>query len=147
MELIICIGIQATGKSEFCKQKLYKTHIRLNLDMLRTRNREKLLLEACIAAKQPVVIDNTNPTIAERQKYITIAKDAGFNVIGYYFQSSINEALAYNQKRDTAVPNAALFATHKKLELPSYNEGFDSLHYVKKDTNGGFIVEDYNHEI
>lgn len=147
MEMILFIGIQAVGKSEFFTQYFYKTHIRLNLDMLKTRHRENLLLEACIAAKQPFVIDNTNPTAEERRKYIIKAKEAQFKVSGYYFQSNINEAIACNKQREDSVPDVALFATHKKLELPRYDEGFDSLQYVKKDGNGGFIVEVYSDEV
>jgi len=146
MEMILFIGIQAAGKSEFFKQKFYNTHIRINLDMLKTRHREKLLTEACIAAKQPFVVDNTNPTAPDRSKYITKAKDAKFTISGYYFQSSISESLEYNEQREAKVPRGAIFATHKKLELPSYDEGFDFLWYVRKD-NGGFIVEEYLHEI
>ena len=147
MEMALFIGIQAVGKSEFYKQYFYKTHIRLNLDMLKTRHRENLLLEACITAKQPFVIDNTNPTAEERHKYLTRAKEARFKVVGYYFQSSINDALACNKQREDAVPDVALFATHKKLELPLIDEGFDVLFYVRKDGSGGFIVEEYSDEI
>jgi len=39
MEAIIFIGIQATGKSTFYKDNFFKTHIRINLDMLKTRKR------------------------------------------------------------------------------------------------------------
>ena len=147
MEMIIFIGIQAVGKSEFYKQQFYKTHIRLNLDMLKTRHRENLLIDACIAAKQPFVIDNTNPTAEERRKYLSKAKDANFKVTGYYFQSNINDAIACNKGRKDAVPDVAIFATHKKLELPRLDEGFDLLYYVKKDGNGGFVVEEYCDEV
>ena len=37
-EAVILIGIQATGKSEFYKNKFADTHMRINLDMLKTRN-------------------------------------------------------------------------------------------------------------
>ena len=75
MEAVILCGIQATGKSTFCHSRLYSTHIRLNLDMLKTRHREDVLFEACLRAKQPFVVDNTNPyrlavirgTIVERR--------------------------------------------------------------------------------
>ena len=40
MEAIIFIGIQATGKSAFYQQRFADTHIRLNLDMLKTRRRK-----------------------------------------------------------------------------------------------------------
>jgi predicted kinase len=99
MEEIIFIGIQATGKSTFYKDNFFKTHIRINLDMLKTRNREDILLEACVKAKQPFVVDNTNPTDMDRKKYIDIAKAADFKVVGYYFQSNINEAVLRNENR------------------------------------------------
>ena len=149
MEMIIFIGIQAVGKSEFYKQNFCDTHIRINLDMLKTRHREKLLIEACIAAKQPFVVDNTNPTAADRRRYTSLTKDSGFGIIGYYFQSNINDAIACNEKRakSKAVPKAAILAAHKRLELPKLSEGFDALHYVRKDNNGGFIVEVYLDEV
>ena len=56
MNMILFIGIQATGKSEFYKRNFYKTHIRINLDMLKTRHRERILIGACLTAKQPFVI-------------------------------------------------------------------------------------------
>ncbi|MEQ9548531.1 MAG: hypothetical protein RIM23_02765 [Coleofasciculus sp. G3-WIS-01] len=43
MEAVILIGIQASGKSSFCRDRLYNTHIRINLDMLKTRHREAIL--------------------------------------------------------------------------------------------------------
>lgn len=74
MEAIIFVGIQATGKSTFYRENFFKTHIRINLDMLKTRHRENIILEACIKAKQPFVIDNTNPSMNDRKKYIEISK-------------------------------------------------------------------------
>ena len=146
--MVLFIGIQAVGKSEFFKQYFYKTHVRINLDMLKTRHREQLLFDACIAAKQPFAIDNTNPTREERQKYIQKAKNAMFQVLGFYFQSSIKDALICNKQREDSVPDVAILSTHKKLQLPRVDEGFDTLFYVKKmeskDGIGGFVVEGYN---
>lgn len=68
MEAILLCGIQATGKSTFCRERLFSSHVRLNLDMLKTRHREDVLLRACIEAKQPFVIDNTNPKPAVNPK-------------------------------------------------------------------------------
>ncbi len=86
MEIILFMGIQASGKSTFYQEYFSNTHIRINLDMLKTRHREKILLNACLEAKQRFVVDNTNPTVADRKKYITLAKASGFKIIGYYFQ-------------------------------------------------------------
>ena len=41
MELILLIGIQASGKSTFFKRRYCDTHVRINLDMLKTRHREE----------------------------------------------------------------------------------------------------------
>src|SRR3954471_10136443 len=100
MEAIIFSGLQGAGKSTFYKQRFFDTHVRVNLDMLRTRNRERLLLEACIAMKQPFVVDNTNATVESRAPYIALAHAAGFRAIGYSFSISVNEAVAHNARRE-----------------------------------------------
>lgn len=145
MEAIIFIGIQATGKSSFYKQFFSDTHIRLNLDMLKTRHRESLLLEACLAGKQSFVVDNTNPTILERQKYINAAKEKKFTVIGYYFKSNLEQALERNSARSAkaCIPRAAILHTYNKLELPSMDEGFDKLFYVRTDNENLFSVDEW----
>ena len=89
MTTVILIGIPASGKSTFCKERFFNTHVRISLDMLKTRHREKLLFQACIAAKQSFVIDNTNASTVERKRFIQPAREAGFKVIGYYFSSRI----------------------------------------------------------
>jgi predicted kinase len=78
-----------------------------------------------------LVVDNTNPTIVDRQRYITPAIAARFQVVGYYFESKINDALARNNQRDRHVPEPGIRGTHSRLELPDISEGFDELYYVK----------------
>ena len=149
MEAIILIGIQAAGKSTFYQQRFFATHIRLSLDMLKTRHREQLLLRACLEAKQPFVVDNTNPTRAERAVYINAAKAAGFSVTGYYFQAKPAEALARNALRSgkARVPDKGVLGTYKRLELPRYAEGFDQLFYVSINEHNEFVVEEWRDEI
>ena len=89
MECVIFIGIQASGKSTFYKEKFYDTHVRINLDMLKTRHREHIFVDASINAKQPFVIDNTNPTKRDRQKYMDAARSQQFKVTGYYFEPNL----------------------------------------------------------
>lgn len=143
MEIVIFIGLQASGKSSFYQEKLLNSHIRLNLDMLKTRHREKILFDACLEAKQSLVIDNTNPTVSERQRYILPAKIKSFKITGYYFQSNIEECKQRNSQRHekSRVPLVGILATAKKLELPTYQEGFDQLYYVKMSNNNSFIID------
>ena len=51
MEAVLFIGIQATGKSSFYLERFFRTHVRFNGDMLRTRHREELLVQACLEGK------------------------------------------------------------------------------------------------
>ncbi len=148
MEGIIFIGIQGSGKSTFFQQYFTKTHIRLNMDMLKTRHRESILMKACIEAKQPFVIDNTNPSRSDRKKYIDILLAKNFSVKGYFFQSRIQNCLKRNQKRskEERVPDIGIKGTHSKLELPSYQEGFTELYFVSLK-NYEFIVQDWNDEV
>ena len=145
MEAVIFIGIQASGKSSFYQARFWRTHLRLNLDMLRTRHREWVLFEACLAAKQQFVIDNTNASLAERALYIAPARAAGFHVVGYYFRSNILDALRRNDTREgTAhIPDMGIYAAHQRLQLPKYDEGFDELRYVKLTETNRFIVEEW----
>ena len=148
MNMILFTGIQATGKSEFYKRFFYKTHIRINLDMLKTRNRERILVEACLTAKQPFVVDNMNLSAADRRCYIGRAKHYGFVVIGYYFKSAIQEAISRNEQREgkEKIPLPALRSAHAKLELPVITEGYDELFYVHIKNND-FIIEEYRDDI
>lgn len=145
MELVLCIGIPATGKSTFCRERFYDTHLRLNLDMLRTRHRERLLVAACIEAKQRFVVDNNNVTREERAAYILPAKAAVFSVSGYFFQSRVRDALERNRLRPepARVPDKAVLGMSGRLELPAMAEGFDRLHFVRLLDAGGFLVEDW----
>lgn len=142
MQAVLFMGLQASGKSSFYLQQFYQTHIRLNMDMLRTRHREQILLSACLTGKQPFVIDNTNPTREDRERYIVPAKEHRFSICGYYFQSSLEQCLTRNAARygKAKIPDIALKGTHNKLVLPSYDEGFDELFYVTMMDNG-FQVE------
>ena len=61
MDAVLFIGLQASGNSSFYKERYFSTHVRISLDLLKTRNRERQFLTACLDTQQPFVIDNTNP--------------------------------------------------------------------------------------
>jgi predicted kinase len=149
MEAIIFIGIQGAGKSTFFQQRFFATHVRINLDMLKTRNRERILLAACLEAKQPFVIDNINVTREARAGYISQAKAAGFSVTGYYFKSALQDALERNHQRKgkALIPEKGIIGAYRKLELPGFDEGFDRLFYVEIGDNGAFIVKEWSDEV
>lgn len=133
MEVIIFCGIQATGKSTFYKQHFFNSHVRISLDLLKTRHREKCFIDLCYSTEKSFVVDNTNPQMEDRLKYIREAKERKAKVIGYYFQSNLKECIERNEKRTgiEVIPLVGIKGTYNKLELPSFDEGFDELYYVQ----------------
>jgi len=145
MEMILFTGIPSSGKSTFYQERFFHTHVRLNLDMLKTRRRELLLVQACLTGKIKMVIDNTNVSAAERAVYISLAREAGFRVEGYYFQAELKEALQRNRLRvgKARINDKGLVARYRQLEIPAYAEGFDQLYDVRIDPESHqFIVEE-----
>jgi predicted kinase len=132
MEMIILIGIPASGKTTFYLEQFFETHVRISMDLLRTRNRERNFVSACLTTQQRFVVDNTNPTRADRSRYIEAARNAKFRVIGYFFEPDPKASYERNQARSEKrrVPPAGLFGMLKRLERPSIDEGFDLLFLV-----------------
>jgi predicted kinase len=148
MQLVLFTGIPAAGKSSFYRERFADTHVRINLDMLRTRHRERLLFAACLEAKAAVVVDNTNPTRADRARYIEAAKAAGFEVVGFYFRSVVAECVERNAARSDAqrIREGGITHAATRLERPEPSEGFDQLFYVRL-SDDGFLVEDWSGQI
>src|SRR4051794_13234649 len=96
------------------------------MDLLRTRHREAAFLKTCLDTRQRFVVDNTNPTVAERARYIVPAREAGFRVIGYLVEVDRDLAAA----RRTALPPAALRDFARRFVRPAPEEGFDELWHV-----------------
>ncbi|MFL6235516.1 MAG: AAA family ATPase [Thermoanaerobaculia bacterium] len=142
MEAILFIGIQGAGKSTFYQQRFFDTHVRISLDMLKTRYREQIFLHACILAKQPFVVDNTNVLAAERERYIAPAREAGFRIVGYYFPVPVRHAIGRNQKREgkKKIPVQGILGTQKRLQAPGREEGFDVLYCVTVTEEHEFVV-------
>ena len=146
MEMVLFIGIPGSGKSTFYRERFFDTHVRINLDMLKTRHREMTLIQACIAARQPFVVDNTNVSTVERARYIPLARQVGYRVVGVYFRSNLAEALKRNQQRagKALVPAQGVRARFNLLELPHVSEGFDQLYYVWIDPfTSRFNIEEW----
>jgi len=142
MEAVILVGVQGAGKSTFYRERFFDTHVRINLDMLRTRKREQQLLTACLEAGQSFVVDNTNPQANDRAKYVGPARAKGFRVIAYFFDVPLRDAMHRNNQRKLRqkIPPVAVAGTHKKLEPPGKNEGFDQIFTVRVTEPAGFVV-------
>ncbi len=138
---VIFIGLQASGKTTFYRQMLWE-YVHINLDTLHTRNKERLLLEECLRRGDSFVVDNTNPSKEDRARYIGAARAYNYRIEGYFFRSVLADCIERNRARTgkACVPDKAIACTSGRLELPSPQEGFDRLYFVRME-QGKFIVE------
>ncbi len=149
MELVILIGLQASGKSAFRRARFFETHTCVSKDdfpkVKNRHKRQRRMIEEAFTQGRSVVIDNTNPTLADRAELISIAREFQAQVTGYYFESLVADCRERNAQREgtARVPEVAIFTTIKKLERPSYKEGFDKLFYVRLADNSEFESSDW----
>lgn len=141
MEAVLLIGVQGSGKTMFYTERFLQSHIRNSRDTLKTRHRQRLLINACLAAHQAFVVDNTNFLRLQRAEIIGAAKSAGFRVTGYYFHCELREALRRNsQRKGEGIPRIGVVVTYKRLEPPTWSEGFDNLSIVEINAANEFVV-------
>ena len=143
MEAVIFVGIQGSGKTSFYRDRFFESHVRISLDMLRTRQREQLLLAACLQGKQSFVIDNTNPLPCDRSRYTGPARASGFRVVAYLFETTLQDAIRRNNQRagKHRIPVPGIAGTFRKLQAPKLEEGFDEIYTVRISPENGFVVE------
>jgi predicted kinase len=147
MELVIFVGLQASGKTSFYQARFARTHEVVSKDrMPNNRNptrRQLVLVEEALRAGRSVVVDNTNARAADRLPLVMLGHSLGARVVGYYFESRVEDCLERNRGRagKARVPDVALYATRKRLEAPSYAEGFDALYFVRMDAGGWAVAE------
>src|ERR1044071_4406014 len=122
MEAIVFCGVQGSGKSTLYRDRFLDTHVQVSLDLLRSRSREAELVRDCLEAGRPFVVDKTNPTPADRARYVDPARDAGFKVIGYLVEANPAEAFAR-----AGIPPSRIAATARSLPRPTPGGGFGAL--------------------
>jgi len=166
LELVILVGIQASGKTTFFRRHLAERHVHVSLDNwrgkggVRRREHEAILAGLHEAAGsggrlRGVVVDNTNTTAATRQRYFDCARRFSaetrlpVRVRAYFFDADLEGCLARNAARpaDAAVgtpyyvPPVAIRAFAARLQPPAREEGFDEILRVRIAGEGQFQVE------
>ncbi len=136
MDLIIFVGLQASGKSTYYHAHLAATHVHVSKDLMKnTRNRDlkqTQMIASALTAGYSVTVDNTNPTPAIRAPLIAQARSHGARVIAYYFETIVKDAVARNRLREgkARVPDVAIYVTSKKIVPPALEEGFDEVRVI-----------------
>lgn len=132
-ELIIMVGLPASGKSTFAERYLVpKGYVRINRDTLGTQQKCQSAVKAALSSGKSAVVDNTNPSVSAREEYIKIAKASGVQVRAFWMQTSETIADHCNlyrekQKGIKHIPNIAYNMYRKNFAAPHASEGIQDI--------------------
>jgi predicted kinase len=136
LELIVFVGLPGAGKTTYYRANFAATHAHVSKDLLpnarRRDDRQERDIEAALASGKSVVVDNTNPSIDVRAPLIALGRRHGARIVAVYFETDVRTAIMRNRRREgkARVPDVAIFATKKKLVVPTIEEGFDEVRVI-----------------
>ena len=142
--MVLAIGLPGSGKSSWFKRNKITP---LSSDLLRALlfddpmeqrfqdlifSNLRSMLKARLIARRPMnYVDATNLTPQERQSWIKLARDYGYEVQAVLFDVPLEVCLSRNQRRDRVVPEEAMRRMAAKLKPPSFEEGFSKITVVR----------------
>jgi HAD superfamily hydrolase (TIGR01662 family) len=164
-EVVLLMGVQGAGKSEFVRQYVEKGYVRLNRDQEggSLEDLVPLLHESLAAGKTRVVLDNTYPTRVSRYAVIRMAHAHGVPVRCRFLNTPLNEAyenvvlrilerygrllgpddLKELSKTDPNLPPPAAMARWAaSFEPPALDEGFsvvEEIPFVRRPGRAGTV--------
>ncbi|SDE98801.1 AAA domain-containing protein [Blastococcus aurantiacus] len=131
------VGLQGAGKSTWVAAELAGNHAVVSKDHWpRARHREarqRHVVAGLLAAGRSVVVDNTNPSAAERAPLVAAARVAGVPVRAVWVDTPLEICLARNAVRpaERRVPLVGVHAALGRFEPPSVEEGFARVDVVR----------------
>jgi len=155
--VVLSIGLPGSGKSSWFKRNNITP---LSSDLLRgllfdDPNEQRFqdlvfsnlrsLLRARLVARRPMnYVDATNLSPHERQGWIKLAHDYGYEVHAVYFDVPLEVCLDRNRKRQRVVAEDVMRRMGAKLQAPTFEEGFTKITNVrvkKKDGDDAPVTE------
>jgi len=149
-EMVIMVGYPGAGKSLIAKdiQNLGYTHNLLyeiiSRDQLSTMSKCVKYCNKLLQFGLNIIIDNTNPDILSRQKFIKLAKKYGYTITCVELITDKEESLHNNYYRafnfdEILIPRIVYNIFESKYEEPKEKEGFDNIYRT------GINIYDYRY--
>jgi predicted kinase len=142
--VILAIGLPGSGKSSWFKRHKVTP---LSSDMLRSLlfddpteqrfqdlifSNLRSMLKARLIARRPLnYVDATNLTPHERQSWIKLGHDYGYDVQAVFFDVPLEVCLERNKKRERVVAEDVMRRMSAKLKAPTFEEGFSKITVVR----------------
>jgi len=142
--VVLAIGLPGSGKSSWFKRHNIRP---LSSDLLRQLlfddadeqrfqdlvfSNLRSMLKARLIARRPMnYVDATNLTPHDRQSWIKLAKDYGYDVQGVFFDVPLELCLERNQRRQRMVGEDVMRKMAAKLKPPTFDEGFSKITVVR----------------
>ncbi|MGB9074993.1 MAG: AAA family ATPase, partial [Terriglobales bacterium] len=142
--VVLAIGLPGSGKSSWFKRHAI---LPLSSDLLRQLlfddaeeqrfqdlvfSNLRSMLKARLIARRPLnYVDATNLTPHDRQSWIKLAKDYGYDVQGLYFDVPLELCLERNHRRSRTVSDDVMRRMAAKLKPPTFEEGFSKITVVR----------------
>jgi predicted kinase len=142
--VVLAIGLPGSGKSSWFKRHNITP---LSSDMLRSLlfddpteqrfqdlifSNLRSMLKARLIARRPLnYVDATNLTPHERQSWIKLGHDYGYEVQAVFFDVPLEVCLERNHKRERVVADDVMRRMSAKLKAPTFEEGFSKITVVR----------------
>jgi len=142
--VVLAIGLPGSGKSSWFKRHSISP---LSSDLLRVLlfddaseqrfqdlifSNLRSMLRARLIARRPMnYVDATNLTAHDRQGWIKLARDYGYDVQAVFFDVPLEVCLERNRKRDRVVAEDVMRRMAAKLKPPRFDEGFSKITVVR----------------
>jgi predicted kinase len=142
--VVLAIGLPGSGKSSWFKRHNIRP---LSSDLLRELlfddaeeqrfqdlvfSNLRSMLKARLIARRPMsYVDATNLTPHDRQSWIKLAKDYGYDVQGVFFDVPLEVCMERHHRRNRVVSEDVMRKMAAKLKPPTFEEGFSKLIVVR----------------
>lgn len=106
LEVVLMVGFPGSGKSHFSKEYFQKEGYELiSRDQLKNWQKCVSRMESCIDEKKSCVIDNTNPDVASRKRFIDVVKKLRVPIRAFVMNTNYKHAKHNNAFRELTDPS------------------------------------------